>query len=103
MIKGATAMDILKTKPGIHKSRGGLIRSFVILENDRIKDITISGDFFLFPEEAVFRILENLKGTPAKREELLRNIEETYEKENIQSPGTTPVDFTESIMKALEA
>ena len=96
-------MDILKTKPGIHKSRGGLIRSFVKLENGRIEDIIISGDFFLFPEEAVFRILENLKGTPAKREELLKNIEETYAKENIQSPGTAPLDFTESIMKALEA
>ena len=96
-------MDILKTKPGIHKSRGGLIRSFVILENDKIKDITISGDFFLFPEEAVFKILDNLKGTPAKREELLKNIGETYTKEKIQSPGTAPSDFTESIMKALEA
>lgn len=103
IFNGAIAMDILKTKPGIHKSKGGLIRSFVILENGKIKDITISGDFFLFPEEAVFRILENLKGTPAKREELLKNIEETYAKENIQSPGTSPVDFTESIMKALEA
>ncbi len=96
-------MEIMKMKPGIHKSKGGLIRSFVILENGRIKDITISGDFFLFPEEAVFRILDNLKGTPANREELLKNIEETYVKEKIQSPGTAPVDFTESIMKALEA
>ena len=96
-------MEILKTKPGIHKSRGGLIRSFVFVENGKIKDITISGDFFLFPEEAVFKILENLKGIPAKREEMLKNIENTYAKENIQSPGTSPSDFTESIMKALEA
>ena len=96
-------MEILGTRPGIHKSKGGLIRSFVILKNGRIGDITISGDFFLFPEEAIFRILENLKGTKATREELLKNIEETYAKEKIQSPGTTPMDFTESIMKALEA
>ncbi len=96
-------MEILKTKPGIHKSRGGLIRSFVFVEKGKIKDITISGDFFLFPEEAIFKILENVKGTPVKREELLKNIEDTYAKENIQSPGTAPSDFTESIMKALEA
>ena len=95
-------MDLSKTKQGIHKSRGGLIRSFVIIEKERIKDITISGNFFLFPEEAAFRILERLKGTPAKREEIQRNIERTYEEESIQSPGTTPADFTESIMKALE-
>ncbi len=95
-------MDISKTKQGIHKSRGGLIRSFVTTESGKIKEITISGDFFLFPEEAVFKILERLKGATAKREDIQRNIEETYKKENIQSPGTAPSDFTESIMKALE-
>lgn len=95
-------MDSSKIKRGIHKSKGGLIRSFVTIENGIIKDISISGDFFLFPEEALFKILEQLKGTPAKREKIQRNIEKTYEKENIQSPGTTPADFVESIMKALE-
>ena len=91
------------TKQGIHKSRGGLIRAFVTEENSIIKDITISGDFFMFPEEALFIILEKLKGTIANREALLRNIEETYKKEKIQSPGTLPSDFAESIMKALES
>lgn len=89
-------------KQGIHKSKGGLIRSFVTMENEKIKEIAISGDFFLFPEEAIFKILENLKGTPAKREDMQKNIEETYEKEKIQSPGTAPSDFVESITKALE-
>ena len=95
-------MDSSKIKQGIHKSKGGLIRSFVTIENSIIKDIRISGDFFLFPEEAIFKIIEQLKGTPAKREVIQKIIEETYEKENIQSPGTAPSDFTESIMKALE-
>lgn len=89
-------------KQGIHKSKGGLIRSFVAAENGKIKEITVSGDFFLLPEEALFKILENLKGTPAKREEIQKNIEETYEKEKISSPGTEPSDFVEAIMKALE-
>ncbi len=92
----------MATKHGIHKSQGGLIRSFVTSENGIIKDITISGDFFMFPEEALFIMLEQLKGTPANREDLRKNIEETYKKENIQSPGTSPSDFAESIMKALE-
>ncbi len=89
-------------KKGIHKSRGGLIRSFLTLENGIIKDISISGDFFLFPEEAFFKMVEHLKGTSARREEIQKKIEEVYDKENIQSPGTSPSDFTESIMKALE-
>ncbi len=91
-----------KTNQGIHKSKGGLIRSFVTVEEGIIKDIEISGDFFLFPEEALFEILEQLKGTQAMREDIQKNIERVYEKERIQSPGTLPSDFTEAIMKALE-
>ncbi len=91
-----------KTKQGIHKSKGGLIRSFVTVEKGVIRDIEISGDFFLFPEEALYKILEQLKGTPAERNEIQKNIERIYENERIQSPGTLPSDFTESIMKALE-
>ncbi|HEY9245564.1 MAG TPA: lipoate protein ligase C-terminal domain-containing protein [Candidatus Methanoperedens sp.] len=89
-------------KKGLHKSRGGLIRSFVETEHGIIKELDISGDFFLFPEEAIFKILEQLRGTPAERNSILKKIEEIYLKENIQSPGTAPSDFTESIMKALE-
>ena len=43
-------------KQGIHKSKGGLIRSFVKLEGNQIEDIAFSGDFFLFPETAIEQI-----------------------------------------------
>lgn len=92
----------IKTKQGLHKSKGGLIRSFVKTENGIIKDISISGDFFLFPEDAFFKMIQELKGIPAIREDLERKIQEVYIKENIQSPGTAPADFAESIMKSLE-
>lgn len=90
-------------KQGIHKSKGGLIRSFVEIENGRISNIDISGDFFMFPEDAFFKMVHSLKGALAERNTLEKIIEERYEKEKIQSPGTSPSDFVESIMKALEA
>jgi len=92
----------IKTKQGLHKSKGGLIRSYVKTENGMIKDISISGDFFLFPEDAFFKMIQELKGIPAIREDIERKIREVYIKENIQSPGTLPADFAESIMKAME-
>jgi len=92
----------IKTKQGLHKSKGGLIRSFVSTENGIIKDISISGDFFLFPEDAFFKMIQELKGIPARREDIERKIQDVYLKENIQSPGTFPADFAESIMKAME-
>jgi len=92
----------IKIKQGLHKSNGGLIRSFVRIENGIIKDISVSGDFFLFPEDAFFKMIQELKGIPAVREDIERKIHEVYMKENIQSPGTFPADFAESIMKAME-
>jgi hypothetical protein len=47
-------------------------------------------------------IAKELKGIKAKRKDVEQKIEEIYSRENIQSPGTTPSDFAESIMKALE-
>jgi hypothetical protein len=95
-------MAAIKTKQGLHKSKGGLIRSFVKTENGIITDISISGDFFLFPEDAFFKMIQDLKGIPAIREDIVQKIQDVYIKENIQSPGTVPADFAESIMKALE-
>jgi hypothetical protein len=95
-------MAAIKTKQGLHKSKGGLIRSFVKTENGIITDISISGDFFLFPEDAFFKMIQDLKGIPAIREDIERKIQEVYLEENIQSPGTVPADFAESIMKSLE-
>jgi hypothetical protein len=95
-------MAAIKTRQGLHKSKGGLIRSFVKTENGIITDISISGDFFLFPEDAFFKMIQDLKGIPAIREDIVQKIQEVYIKENIQSPGTVPADFAESIMKSLE-
>jgi hypothetical protein len=92
----------IRTNQGLHKSKGGLIRSFVNTENGIIMDISISGDFFLFPEDALFKMIRELKGIPAIRDDIERKIQEVFIKEKIQSPGTFPADFTESIMKALE-
>ncbi len=89
-------------RQGLYKSTGGLIRSDVTIENGMIKDISISGDFFLFPEDAFFKIISELKGTPTVREDIVKKIEAVYFREGIQSPGTSPRDFAESIMKALE-
>jgi outer membrane protein assembly factor BamA len=96
-------MSLAGMRQGIHKSRGGLIRSFVKEKNDRIEDITFSGDFFLFPEEAIFSIIESLKGKMLKREEIVETITSVYRAKRVESPGTTPDDFAESILKALES
>lgn len=90
--------DYLK---GIYKSKGGVIRSFLKVDAGRITDIGFSGDFFMFPEDAIDEIIERLSGTPANEDAILSAVKYVYESEGIQSPGTTPEDFTKSIMQAL--
>lgn len=88
-------------RKGIHKSKGGVIRTFLKVDGGTITDITFSGDFFLFPEDAIDRIEDVLKGTAATTAAVLLAVEQVYASEHIQSPGTTPGDFTRSIMQAV--
>jgi hypothetical protein len=90
----------MKVKRGVHKSRGGLIRCDLTLEGNQILKVTISGDFFLYPEEALEDLTNALKGLPFEEQTLLEAIERVYADRNIVSPGCTPLDFTQAIMKA---
>ena len=90
-------------KQGRHKSKGGLIRSFVRLEGNKIKDIEFSGDFFLFPESAIESIVESLKDAVADYDSVLSAVQSVYESEPITAPGTSPEDFAASIMQAIES
>jgi len=90
-------------KQGRHKSKGGLIRSFVRLDGNIIKDIEFSGDFFLFPESAIESIARSLKETVADYDSVLSAVQSVYESEPLTAPGTAPEDFAASIMRAVES
>ena len=90
--------DYLK---GVYKSKGGIIRSFLKMDKGKITDITFSGDFFLLPEDAIDLITQRLIGTDTEKDSIRYVVEDVYETEKIQSPGTTPEDFTRSIMQAI--
>lgn len=88
---------------GRHKSKGGLIRSFVKIKRDKIENIEFSGDFFLFPESAIEQITESLNGINIDFDSVLAAIQSVYKSEDVTAPGTTPQDFATSIMKAIDA
>ena len=87
-------------KEGQYKARKGLIK-ITLDENDEvIKKIVISGDFFLYPEDKLWVLEQLLMGIKLSREDLLAKIREFYDLQKIFSPGVTPEDFTEAIMIA---
>ena len=83
------------------KAPGGLIRVIARLREGRIDDVSISGDFTLFPAFALGALEQSLRGTRATPETLKSKIEEAYYRLSIQSPGVTPDDFTTAIMNAV--
>jgi lipoate-protein ligase A len=76
-----------------------LIRTRAELVGTHIVDITISGDFFMIPKDALKELELTLKGASLNRKVILRKIQEVYTKREIQTPGITPQDFTDAIMK----
>ncbi|MEE8400760.1 MAG: lipoate protein ligase C-terminal domain-containing protein [Candidatus Hydrothermarchaeaceae archaeon] len=81
-----------------YKTKGGLIR--VSLEADeKINDILITGDFFIYPEESVEELEKALIGVSTNESELLRVVKGFYE--NIEAMDIEPKDFVAAIKKAL--
>ena len=78
-----------------------LIRVRAELVGTRILDVMISGDFFIVPEEALTDLKSSLKGSILDRDEVLSRVRGFYRKSGAQTPGITPEDFTDAIMKLM--
>jgi lipoate-protein ligase A len=83
-----------------HKA-GKLIRVVLVSEEDKVANVSISGDFFTQPYTGAVEQLErHLKGTPLNEEALLGRIAEAYKKIGLTVYGAAPEDFAKAIMKA---
>ena len=73
----------------------------VASKSSQIADITISGDFFMYPEDSLWELENTLRGTRTGREEVLQKIREFCRTGNVLTPGVSPDDFAEAIARAL--
>lgn len=80
-------------------SGGKLIRVEGKIENDILKEIKITGDFFLHPEQGIESIENSLQGRKLRREELEKEIKEVVQRENLQLVGVSEEDFVQAILK----
>ncbi len=86
---------------GLYKAKGGLIRSAEEIENkQKIRDIVVSGDFNLFPKEALNDVENALKNKDFDEKTIKREIVRTYEKKKIESPGVGPEDIAKTVAEA---
>jgi len=87
---------------GLHKARGGLIRTAEEISEGRIEDITISGDFTFYPKEGLTGLEESLEKVPLKEEKIIERVETFYEEKGVESPGVVSTDFAQSILNPVK-
>ena len=73
------------------------------MEDNRLTDVVIGGDFILVPEYYIDRMEKALIGAEASNREISKRLEVFFENESFQSPATGPDDFARAFAAALEA
>lgn len=77
-----------------YKVKGGkLIKCRLELDNNYIKHVTYTGDFFLHPEESVEELERNLVGAKASKDEIERIISGFFRNPRVTLIGASPQDF----------
>jgi len=79
----------------VHKAPGGLIRADLEVRDNVLTAVSLSGDFFFYPEERLVDLEEALIG--AAVEDTSWVVSWFYQKHDIESPGVTPEDFANLI------
>ena len=98
--KGVKIRGGVEIRYGIHKAKGGLIKTVEELEQERIKEIGISGDFQFYPKDDLSTMEVELRKTEFDQGEVNNKIEQFYEEHRIQAPGVMPEDFTKAIVQS---
>jgi lipoate-protein ligase A len=99
---GVKIKEGLEVFYGLHKARGGLIRTAEEVSEGRIEDIAISGDFTFYPKERLDGLEESLEKVPLEEDRIIERVETFYEEKGIESPGVESKDFATTILNPLK-
>ncbi|MCJ7694499.1 MAG: lipoate--protein ligase family protein [Anaerolineaceae bacterium] len=86
--KIATGVHIIQK---LHKAPGGLLKSVYELKDSIISNLSLTGDFFCYPHEAIKDFETFLEGSELST--VSRKVENYYERFPIDTPGVTPEDW----------
>jgi lipoate-protein ligase A len=88
----------------LYKSPGGLIRVSLLVDSRgrRIREVFITGDFFVYPRRAILDLEARLKGAPARVDAVRAIVEEFFATTDMQIPGVTAADMVRTLAEALE-
>ena len=75
----------IKVVQKMHKAPGGLIRADFEVREGKFSNVSLSGDFFCFPEDAISLLESRLEGQPTQEAPSI--LSESYSREGIETPG----------------
>ena len=91
------AMRSVKIRSGVevahrmHKAPGGLIRADFEVRDGQLSGVSISGDFFCYPKDAITRLESMLEGAPTV--ETQKVLEKFCSQQDIEIPGVDLQDW----------
>jgi lipoate-protein ligase A len=83
---------------GLHKARGGLVRTVEEISGKEIQGITISGDFTFHPKEDLNGLEKSLGKAPLEKDRVIEKVETFYGEKGIESPGVDSKDIAMAIL-----
>ena len=89
---------------GTHTGSGGTITAFVRLEGpqqDRVRDVLVTGDFFVTPPRVVFDLEAALRGVATT--DIGAAIEDFFARASVGLLSASPADFAAAINAAVES
>ena len=98
--KGVKIKEGLHVHEAAYKAPGGLIRATMRVQEAVLDDITLSGDFFVYPQESLSQLELALVGSPLNEKALQQRTGAFWQAHQIQSPGLTPQDVVTVILQA---
>lgn len=87
-----------------HITDGGLLRIALLinLRYNRIENVIITGDFFVYPKRTIADFETFLRGTSTHLPAITKKINDFFQKNNPHIPGFKPADFVAALHSALE-
>ena len=86
----------VQVRQKMHKAPGGLIRATTEVQAGALAAVSLSGDFFFYPEEKLTELEEALVGVEMEKVE--EAIARFYHQNAIESPGLRPADLARALL-----
>jgi lipoate-protein ligase A len=93
-VKIREGVEIVQTT---HKSPGGLVRVTAVKQDNRLHDVHISGDFFIFPPDSLPALEHVLEDQPFEPQALTHVIERFFIERGVEAPGVAPTELAQAI------